>query len=57
MNNSQELETFDLSDEDKTEPPPPDTTTKAGHVLMLISGLLSCIPSLIKPDLWLEDQF
>lgn len=29
---------------------PPDTTSKAGHVLMLVSRLLSRIPSLINPD-------
>lgn len=44
----QKFESSDLSDEDKTGSPP-DTTTKAGHVLMLVSRLLSCIPSLIKP--------
>lgn len=42
------FEPCDLSD-DKTGSPP-DTTSKAGHVLMLVSRLLSCISSLIKPD-------
>lgn len=45
----QKFEPCDLSDEDKTGSPP-DTTSKAGHVLMLVSRLLSYIPSLIKPD-------